>query len=402
MTARPLALTQDTFSESYVQIGSGTCLQPLLRYSDRVRGFVFVDYSLDGRVFLENLQASERALRRAAAELEEPRPLWLEDIEYRDDLTMGDFELALPPSQSIARLQSVFQPRALERYMHLFAPRSSDVRQWGLTAQVVRSIPQISGPPIQRRRPLRVFGGEGLLTYIAMGGLSRPPPIVATIQTGVLEHAHSPLARLLQAQARQGGALPQAWVRGKLWRPGAAWTPLSPVQPFSIIGQAYTGWVTDRTWPRAPWRHRSVQAWVQEESPQDTLSLGPHRIVRRWLTLEDVDKHDASSMPRRVAERLGVAERPSVHLHTARQAGPLRRSMAAHLQQWLARGELKHARHALLVPSGMEDELEVLIAALRTLPSPAITVYLPLTMDFESAQRCISGPAPVRPAPPAG
>ncbi len=73
MTARPLALTQDTFSESYVQIGSGTCLQPLLRYSDRVRGFVFVDYSLDGRVFLENLQASERALRRAAAELEEPR-----------------------------------------------------------------------------------------------------------------------------------------------------------------------------------------------------------------------------------------------------------------------------------------------------------------------------------------
>ena len=76
--------------------------------------------------------------------------------------------------------------------------------------------------------------------------------------------------------------------------------------------------------------------------------------------------------------------------------------MAAHLQQWLARGELKHARHALLVPSGMEDELEVLIAALRTLPSPAITVYLPLTMDFESAQRCISGPAPVHPAPPAG
>ena len=28
------------------------------------------------------------------------------------------------------------------------------------------------------------------------------------------------------------------------------------------------------------------------------------------------------------------------------------------------------------------------------LPSPAVTVYLPLTMDFESAQRLLSSPPP--------
>ena len=103
MSTRPLALTQDDFSESYFQIGSGTCLQPLLRYSDQIRGFVFVDYSLDGDVFLENLRASQRALHRAASQLGVPRPLWLEDIQYQEDLTMADFELALSPAESIAR-----------------------------------------------------------------------------------------------------------------------------------------------------------------------------------------------------------------------------------------------------------------------------------------------------------
>ena len=390
MSVRPLALTQDAFSKSYVQLGSGTCLQPLLRYSDQIRGFVFVDYSLDGRVFLENLRASQRAMHRAAAQLGVPKPLWLEDIKYQEDLTMNDFELALSPDESIAHLQSIFRPRELERYMHMFTPRTPGTRQWGLSAQVVRSIEQVSGPPAELRRPLRVFGGEGLLTYIAMGGLTRPPPIVATIQTGVLEHVSSPLARLFRTQDRHGAPLPRAWVRGTRWSPSGSWTPLSPSPPFSIIGQAYAGWVSDRSWPRAPWQHRSVHAWVQSESSERELEVGPHRIVRRWVTVADVDAHDVSSLPRRVAERLGVAERPSVHLHTSRRSGPLTYSLAAHLRQWLSQRELSSARRALLIPSGMEDELSALIAVLRTLSSPAITVYLPLTVDFESAQRLLS------------
>jgi len=378
------ALSRDDFSRSFFELGSGTCLAPLLRFSDLTRHFTFIDYTLDVAEVHRNLKRAEQHLHRAAHRSGIPAPLRLENIQVFPDLRVRDFELISTLDAANARVRAAFTQVQYRNFIRVFDPGMA--RQWGVFARVVRCIARIDQPPLERVLTLKVFGGEGLLTYVGMGGLERPPLVVSTVQTGILEQADGPLARIFRDQSQAAAPLPRVWIRGQAWR--NAWPPwsrvaLTPAPPFSMVGQAYAGWMADRQWPGAPDLRRVVQAWIREPPSVTSAAIGPHRFIRQRITPTDLARYDAAFVPHRLAVKLGVADAGWVY--TPRSGA----SLAPDLGAWMATDAFAHADQAVVIPSCFEDELVVLAEMLRTRSQPAITVFLPMPMDFEAALRCV-------------
>ncbi len=122
-------LTRKHFIESHVELGSGTCLQPLLRFSDRFDQFLFVDFDPAPENIERHLRSSVDRLARAAEATGCPAPLVLHDMHISSRLDVDDFELIGSPRLVLSRAA-----QALGNDIHLLggfagATRASGARQ---------------------------------------------------------------------------------------------------------------------------------------------------------------------------------------------------------------------------------------------------------------------------------
>lgn len=380
-------LTQQYFATSHYEIGSGTSVQPLLRFGDRFSDFLFVDFDCDLADVVHHLTREVDYLQSFARWFEQPAPLRLDAIEQHGDLDQGDIELAMSPSDILHEIQQLLTPDELRDYTNAFAVHA---RQWGITCRMTRSILHVDDTVEERPLQLRMVGGEGIMTYIAMGGLKRAPAYVGTVQTGPGEQHSGPLARLFARQSEEGRALPEVWVRGTTrkpyYDPYNRHEPLQPAAPFDRIGQSFANWQSDRSYPRAWDRHREVKAWIRSEPSYSPRQLGPHVLHPAPLDAAQVHAAGTSCLPRRLAESLDVDQLANVHV-VLRPRWPLTSSLAKTLRRWQASDAFQNADHAVYVPHGYEDELSVVTRWLATFTRPAVSVYLPSPLDFAAACR---------------
>jgi hypothetical protein len=380
-------LTQQHFATSHYEIGSGTSLQPLLRFGDRFSDFLFVDFDCSLADVVQHLTRGVASLERLANQCNHAAPLRLDGLEQYSDLRQDDIELAMSPGDVVREIERLLTPNELRGYMSTFAVRA---RQWGVTSRITRCIPHVDGTIKERPLQLRMVGGEGIMTYIAMGGLERAPAYVGTIQTGPGEEHRGPLARLFTRQNERGRALPEVWVRGTTRNPYYEHykypESLRPAPPFDRVGQSYANWQSDRSYPRAQELHREVKAWIRSEPSSSPKQLGPHTLYPALLDAARVRAAGTSCLPVHLAERLGVDQLANVHV-VARPPGPLNTPLAESLRNWLASDAFQNADDAVYVPYGYEDELSVVTRWLATFTRPAVSVYLPSPLDFGAAVR---------------
>ena len=386
-----MRLMRDEFERSHFEIGSGATLQPLLRFSDLTDEFIFVDYMTSGEEAKDQLLSAATALGRWLPE--GAAPLQLLSLDYHPRLDWADFELCGQPRDAAMQVWELMTPSEQRGYQH-YAGLAAGADQWGIEAKFVRRIEALEGgQAIERPLRLRIFGGEGLISYVAMGGCQHPPRQVGTVQTGLMENSNGPLARLFAKQAATGGALPGAWIRGCGWLPwfrrqwGGWDRALEPAEPFSVVGQRYSHWVGDRDWPSAPWRGRLVTGWVRDQGPEVALTVGDHQIVPRALGPEEAASLDLVLGPRRIDPSVGGHKGYDV---VKPNRGDLLPPLAEQLTAWSNRLGFHGANRVGLVPVAYEDEIEVLVDWLRNLNRPQVTVFIPMALDFAAAKRAVS------------
>ena len=388
-------ITRDMFARGHFEFGSGTSLQPLLRFSDRVDEFMFVDVELELDDVVPHLEAGFKAMSAERGTPDGHCPLELESLTRLEDLAFADFELVTGPEATFrdVRRRLTDAGFGMEEYFDYFkrSLQGSGVRQWGLEARVVRRIRHTDGEVEVRPLTLRIVGGEGLLVYLGMGGAQRPPVSLGTVQTGWGELRDGPVAGVLQGQARSGAPLPRIWIRGSyLAARGAARAPrVAPAEPFPVLGQSFAHWVSDRVWPGAPGTEREVRAWIREMPALQPMEVGAHRIVAAPLTAETLAAPGSACLPRHLTETLGVSGAGNVHV-VQPAVSMLMRPLAVTLTEWEQTRSFNEAAQAVFVPFGYEDELSVLVRWLKRVKGPAITVHLPMPLDFEAATRAVS------------
>jgi hypothetical protein len=386
-------LSRDTFRRSHFEFGAGTSLQPLLRFSDEYSDYLFVDFELEPREVQAHLVRGLRQLSDAAALAGHASPLSLQELVVHPSLSMDEIELAHSLAETDRRLRTLLTRRELEQHtFFLNAVRWARPRQWALTLRLLRRVPHVDGSLAERPLTLRLVGGEGLITYVSMGGMERAPPSVGTIQTGLGEAHDGPVARLFAQMREEGRPIPKVWVRGQQRRPGyrpdGRHPPLSSAPPFSAVGRTFAAWRSDRLYASANDRRREVKAWIQPVAPATARAVGPHLFSPAELTAEQVREAGAACLPAHLAERLGVAALPHVHA-IPRAEGELLRPIADALRSWQSTPTFRSATSAVYVPYGLEDELSVVVRWLRALEGPAVTVHLPMPLDFAAAERAL-------------
>lgn len=388
-------LSPEDLQRSHFEIGSGTCLQPLLRFSDRCHEFLFVDLEEDPQ---ESVVRLRRAVRRLAVDAERigaPAPLLLDDVEVAMSLSLSDF--ALVGSRLAVRALAAEalgpQQQSVDELLRAVGPTTQ--AQWGVRCAFTRQIEHVDGSVEKRTLTLRLVGGEGILTYVALGGLDAPPPSVGTVQTGPGERHDGPLAHLFRFQAERGRPLPGVWVRGQrtpAHHPLDWYRPLASAPPFARVGQVYTGWASDRHFHGAPDRRRTVAGWIVGDAATAapatrlSLALGPHRIVATRLDRATVEHADAVCLPRHLAATLGVTALPPVHV-LERPARDVLLPLARGLRAWSQTERFRSAAQAVLVCQGYEDELGTVARFLSSLERPAVHVHLPMPLDFAAGAR---------------
>ena len=398
-------LSQRDFQRCHFEIGSGATLQPLLRFSDVTDEFVFVDYELSVDDAEDHLRAALSVFARRGEG--QHAPLEMESLQRRDGLTMADFDLAMSPEEAVREWRGLLNQSEFREYQR-HAAAAARAQQWGLDARIKRTIACVDGEAFSRVLRLRIVGGEGLGTYLAMGGRRHPPRQVSCVQTGLLDSSSGPLARLFRRQQAAGAALPAVWVRGTGWEPwwsrsvwrvvrgperntAAAYTPdvLLPAEPFSTPGQRYAHWLGDRTWPCAPDRRRLVSAWLSAAPVQAEFRIGPHVISAAPLEPSRAESFDTLSCTEHLAARLKLTGHPGLVLAEPPESDLLA-PIAEQIRRWAGHDAFLGARHALFVPHGYEDEVAVIIRWLKGLETPAVTVALPMPLDFAAAVRAAS------------
>jgi hypothetical protein len=395
-------LSTDDLPRCHFEIGSGTCLQPLLRFSDRCREFVFVDLEENPQLSVARLRRAVHRLAVDAERIGALPPLSLDEVEVAASLSLSDFALAGSPPTLRALAAEALGPqqRMVDELLH--AVGATTQRQWGVRCAFTRQIEHVDGSLEKRSLTMRLVGGEGILTYVALGGLDAPPLSVGTVQTGPGESHNGPLAHLFRFQAERGRPVPKVWVRGQRTPTHQRWDrqqPLAPAQPFARVGQVYTGWASDRQFDGArDWR-RTVAGWVVGDEAQGApsirpaLRLGPHRIVAAPLDRATVERATAVCLPQHLSTTLGVTALPSVYV-VGRPARDILLPVARGMRAWAQTERFRSATQAVLVCQGYDDELGAVTRFLSSLEHPAVDVHLPMPLDFDAGARALN-PDPI-------
>lgn len=162
MSAPTPWITQDFFAESHFEFGSGTSLQPLLRFSDRCRGFLFIDFELEPGDVENYLRNGFEAISAACEPGDGSRPLALQSIEIFDDLRASHFELACTPDAALRDVRARLAQNGfgVDEYFDYFmsALRGRVQGQWGIEARVIRHIRHADGGFEARPLTLRIAG----------------------------------------------------------------------------------------------------------------------------------------------------------------------------------------------------------------------------------------------------
>jgi len=391
-------LSPADLQRSHFEIGSGTCLQPLLRFSDRCAEYLFVDLEGDSHASAEGVRQAVKQLGWGAEARGTVAPLVLDGIEVAASLTHDDIELAASPSAvlSLAAETLGSHQSTVDRLVREVDPRQP---QWGLRCALTRQIEHVDGTVERRPLTLRIMGGEGIPTLVGLGGLEAPPLSVGTVQTGLGEQHDGPLAELFRFQASRSRPLPSMWVRGRVipaHHPlDPHWPRLQPAPPYSRVGQVFTGWVSDRHFDLVHDRRRTVAAWIEGDPSTPpplappALTIGPHRILATRLDRAAVDGADVICLPAHLAATLGVSSLPHVNI-VERPSGNVLSPIAHGLRRWAQTDRFRSASRAVLVMQGYEDELGTVTRFLSSLEGPAVQVLLPMPLDFAAAVRAAS------------
>ncbi len=396
-------LTRDEFIQSHVEIGAGTCLQPLLRFSDRCRDFLFIDGEDGPDTIPRDVDEALRRLAAQARSLGVVPPLVLDGIEVAERLDVDDFELIGSPARIHDLTARALGPHLSSVKELLCGFARLRPQQWGIRCALTRQIEHVDGSVEKRPLTLRFVGGEGIHTWIALGGLETPARSIGTVQTGLAELEHGPLAYVFERQAERGLPLPKRWVRGYAdpwfnhWY--ARRPQLEAAPPYTRVGQRYTRWVSDRDFPGALDLRRAVAAWTMDagDVPPAPVAVGPHRIVSTTLDRAAVEVADAACLPRHLAARLGVASLPHVHV-VEPSPNDLMLPLAHGLRAWTKHPTFLSATQAVLVVQGYEDELGAVARLLASTVRPRVQVHLPMPLDHAAAVAAVASLTPDRPA----
>jgi hypothetical protein len=375
----------------------------LVRFSDRFNRFLFVDLGSSAE---EAAQALRDAVAHSCRGSRGVPGLTLDGLEIHRGLCAHDFEMDAP-HDVLRRAASVLGPdlEVLRPLVRVAA--GTDTEQWGIRATLTRQIPHADGTVEKRPLRLQMVAGEGLLTWIALGGLAHAPLSVGTVQTGLAERHDGPLARLFARQARMGGALPEVWIRGREGRPPwdawPDWGRLEPASPFHVRGASYPSWISHQRWPGVSTFAREVSGWIRTEPDLRPIPVGPHVLDPRPIDATDVFSVDVASIPHNLARTLGVtvtqaspidlswrilqANDFGSRLHALTSIPERPRRQNRHWTPPAPNVAFQTARTMLLVPHAREDELSVLIRWIRSFERPAVRVSLPMPLDWLAAQR---------------
>ena len=377
-------LSQSYFQNSYYGVGAGACLQPLLRNTDNFSTFLFIEFDVRLDDVIKSFQKSITEFQELAAQKGQVAPLQLESIDAQACLCPSDFDLALAPADAMNAVNGLLSTAQRAEYKNTFAVNAD---QWGVQFMLTRMIVHVDGAVETRPIELRVAGGEGIVAYIGMGGLNRAPRYVESVQTGIAEHHQGPIAKLFARQAEENQSLPDVWVRGTR-RDARHHAPLRPASPFIHVGQSYPNWQGDRAWPNAPDRRRYVTAWMRGAPASAVVEIGQHRIYSAPIDQSVIEAADTACLPANLAERLGVGHLSTVSV-IERPDTILSAPLGEILSGWQCTNAFQNANDGVLVPTGYEDELSVLVAWLRRLTRPRMVVYLPCALDFAAAERAL-------------
>ena len=368
-------LTPQLFERSYFEIGSGTCVEPLLRFSDKFSEFLFIDFELDVHDVESRLRQAINEIKRLTRSADIPA-LELIDLKIFDNLSFSDVELAISIGEAFKILRDACGVEEFEYFSNVV--NEYRPRQWAIRAQLIRHIRHVDGTYIERPLILWLVGGEGILTYIGMGGLRKPPRYVSTIQVGLAEQHDGPMGNIFRYQKASGGILPDVWIRGR----GRAQLGLQPAEPFSQIGQIFGGWKSDRLFRGAMDPMRNVVAWIEMSPELNDRQFHKHTLISNVFDVHAVMKYDSVSMPTHLANTLGVTELKNVH--TAGNGTPWMRTGTEQLHNWQNCQDFVGAKKVALVFAGSEDECAVVVHWLSQLECPKVDVYLPMPIDYNT------------------
>ena len=188
-----MKITAEIFKNCLYYIGPGKDFEPLLRFSNQCKYFLYANL----------YQSKDEVLLYIDQYFQKNDYLQLEEIKVYDDFDeLKYFELH--PQYHNHLINAVFLNEFERRgYKETFYHALND-KQWMIRIQVLRK-------DVNRKLTLFYFTGEGLASYIALSQNGQyPPKILCTIQTGALEHPDGIMPKLFEHTRSS----PEQWVRG--------------------------------------------------------------------------------------------------------------------------------------------------------------------------------------------
>lgn len=378
--------TTDDFRRSVFNIGSGDCLQPVLRLSHLSDTFIYVDYDWTG----------EQAMAGIKRQLEQTDLLALESVEFHDNLGMHDFPLRGSAGSVIPHLERVLGDdwncyhSAFYRPLEMSAREGRAPRQWAASYRLTRLIPMPDGTT--HRRPVRLIliGGEGLATYLGLSGLGAIAPRgVVSIQLGN-DRDGGGVRKMLESCRTK----PEFWVRGfETEETSEPEKPLVPNRDYPEVGMRFMGWRGTQSYCWKSTR-RQVTAYIPSrparKASSERVGVGANQFMLRPITLDDIRAADAAIVPPSLARKVRTAAPELAGRLVDTEAilsgdQPMLPFTQA-MERVLAHPRVAGAKRIVALPIGYEDESEAMIAFLKATTDRSITLSLPDPLDWRAVQ----------------
>lgn len=385
-----MKFTSSEFSRCFFNAGSGTDLQPLLRFSHITQSFVYVCVG-------EHITPTtvERSLREKIDNLNRLYPGALTVSDTIHGLQLEDFEHETPGDWRC--FMSLGEMRC---YRETFGRFQND-KNWATEFQIDRKVGNAS-----RRLKVVFLNGEALASYCALSRNGKNPPLVfCAIQTGCLEKSQGMMNRVFTAHDKK----PALWVRG-CWHnddwPAPTEGVLSRTGTFPVRVQGFRSWnsrMGSNAIPREhggenPYGERcAVATFAQQPLRLNSvveLAAGNRfvKLINARFSQADFDGCDAVFAPQYVIDKhtpLFSDHRviPSdmsnrLHAYKAQQMGP-----TATLPEVLAQVDEFASSHPAcsirVVGSGFEDEATCLEEwTHKDGPACSIHIHAPEPLDY--------------------
>lgn len=191
-----MKITSKIFGQSFYYIGPGKDFEPLMRFSNQCRDFVYANLFIPKGEILEYIH-----------DYFDDNPfLELVSIKVFNDFDETKyFELHPQYEEHLREAHSLLNQNEREIYNNIFVPAKKE-KQWMIHVVIKRK-------NLNRKLNLYYFTAEGLASYIALSQNGKfPPKILCTIQTGVLERTDK--NNLMDRFFKHTKSTPEQWIKG--------------------------------------------------------------------------------------------------------------------------------------------------------------------------------------------